>query len=295
MTALNPMSAHAWPATGQIVGFDVIQTLGTGAASCLYLVHDTQGAAYTLKYVPINSKKDHRFADQAISEHKIAQRFDDPRIRKSLRIHKIRSVLRLTGVAVVLEHVDGHTLNSFAGAKPSRLYPLFLETAAALDVMHQAGYVHADLKPNNIMATRPQQRQPAGVKLIDLGQSCPTGTVKPRIQGTPDYMAPEQAKRRPIDERTDIYCLAATMYNLLTGKTASSGLPDRPDVGMVVASTEDRAPRDPIQELNSDVPPALAALLADCLAHRPADRPESMTRVIERLEIAVQQTLRATG
>lgn len=296
MTALNPR-AHMFPrpAIDQIAGYDVVQTLGTGAASVLYLVKDAQGTTYTLKHVPVEGKQDHRFVDQALSEHAIAQHFDDPRIRKSLRVHKIRPLLRLAGVAVILEHVEGQTLNGYASASTAELYRIFYETASALDVMHQAGYVHADLKPANIMVTRSRAGQQAGVKLIDLGQSCPMQTVKQRVQGTPDYMAPEQAKRRTIDARTDVFGLAATIYDVLTGKKASRAMPRGAAVGALVSQADSPVSRVPAHELNPAVAPAMSALLSDCLATRPDDRPESMTRVMERLTLAIDQNRRAAG
>ena len=297
MAVLNPPThMFARPAVAQIAGYDVVKTLGTGAASVLYLVHDRQGTTYTLKHVPVNGKQDHRFVDQAMSEHDIAQRFDDPRIRKSLRVHKIRPLMRIAGVAVILEHVDGQTLDKHASAPSPELYRIFYETAAALDVMHQAGYVHADLKPANILVTQPRKGQAATVKLIDLGQSCPAMTVKKRVQGTPDYMAPEQAKRRFIDARTDVYGLAATIYDLLTGKKATRGVTAKTDrVGTLASHDDDAKTRAPAHELNPAVGPALSTLLSDCLATRPNDRPASMSRVMERLSIAIDQQRRAAG
>ena len=112
--------------------------------------------------------------------------------------------------------------------------------------MYQAGYVHADLKP-------------ATVKLIDLGQSCPAMRVKTRVQGTPDYMAPEQAKRRFIDARTDV-------YDLLTDKKATRGVTAKTDrVGTLASHDDDAKTRVPAHELNPAVGPALSTLLSDCL------------------------------
>ena len=271
----------------------MLHTLGTGAGSTLYLVNDRRGTAYALKHVVIKDKADRRFADQALAEHAVAQRFDDPRIRKSLKVHKLRDLLTLSGVAVLMEYVDGVPWAFCLRFIPAQLYMVFREAAAALEVMHDAEYVHADLKPANIMLTRAEGASGVSIKLIDLGQSCPMQTVKKRIQGTPDYMAPEQAKRRPVDARTDIYCLAATMYNLLTGEKASRSLKARGDVGKLVANTSEGESRTPAHELNPDVAPAMSALLSDCLARRPDDRPDTMTQVIDRLDLAIHQARRA--
>ena len=89
----------------------------------------------------------------------------------------------------------------------------FVQTAKALEALHQMGYVHCDLKPNNIL------RSPTGqVKVIDLGQAAKIGTEKKRIQGTPDYIAPEQVKLLPVTTKTDVYNFGATLYWALTGR-----------------------------------------------------------------------------
>ncbi len=295
MTSLNPLSADprhlaSSAAVHRIAGYDVLRTLGTGAGSTLYQVNDRHGATYALKHVAINHKGQRRFADQAQAEHAHAQRFDDPRIRKSHRVHKLRNVLRLSGVAVVMEYIDGTTLDNLLPHDAVQLCEVFREIASALDVMHQAGFVHADLKPANIMVARTQGAPASGLKLIDFGQSCAMHTVKERIQGTPDYMAPEQAKRRPLDARTDVYCLAATIYQLLTGEKASRALVKRSEVG---APTDAPGQRRPAHELNPQVSPALSALLSQCLATKPQDRPDGMPQVMDRLDLAIQQTRRA--
>src|SRR5438309_1276541 len=74
-------------------------------------------------------------------------------------------------------------------------------------------YVVSDLKTNNILVG------PDGkVKVIDFGQACKTGTCKERIQGTPDYIAPEQVKREAVTFRTDVFNFGATMYWTVTGQ-----------------------------------------------------------------------------
>src|SRR5205809_142124 len=79
--------------------------------------------------------------------------------------------------------------------------------SSGLEALHHMGYIHCDLKPNNILV------DPGGqVKVIDLGQACKVGTAKSRIQGTPDFIAPEQVKCEAVTARTDVFNLGATMY-----------------------------------------------------------------------------------
>ncbi len=288
-----PTFPLARPAFDQIAGYDVIHTLGTGAASTLYRVNDRRGHRYALKHVKVNGKPDVRFAQQALDEHHTAQHFNDPRIRKSHRIHKIRSFTRLRAVAVVMEYVEGYTLDHSIHRAPERLPILGREIALALQVMHKVGYVHADLKPSNILVQPAQSGQKPTIKLIDLGQSCPLGTVKSRIQGTPDFMAPEQAKRQALDVRTDVFGLGATLYQLATGKMASQALRRREKPGSRATATHSRQPLAPAYQLNPAVSPALSALLTDCLAAGPEQRPASMETMVRRLTLAIHQPKRA--
>src|SRR5207247_2879474 len=92
-----------------------------------------------------------------------------------------------------------------------RLVQIFHRVAAGLYHMHRRGVCHADLKPNNVLLSR------AGdVKIIDYGLAWIKNEPKGRVQGTPEYMAPETAKHLIVDEKTDIYNFGATMYRLTT-------------------------------------------------------------------------------
>ena len=281
----------------QIAGYDVVETLGQGAGSTLYAVRNRQGEKFCLKRVVKKSEQDQRFLDQALAEHKIAHKFKHPRLRRSLKVHKIRELIRVSEVVVIMEMVDGWTLEEKRPDDVLVLCRVFREIAEALRAMHALGFAHADVKPNNIMLSLPEG-SPSGatsgheVKIIDFGQSCRIGTVKERIQGTPDYIAPEQVKRRAITEQTDVFCLGATMYWLLTGVNVPTMMPKR-NRDAVALKTEDAKKFDPPAKLNPAVSPALSSLVMDCVERRPEDRPAGMDAVISRLELAVQQIERS--
>lgn len=274
----------------QIAGYDVVATLGEGAASKLYRVRDKHGEEYCLKRVVKNSPGEQRFIDQAVTEYEISKQLDSPLIRKVHKLIRQRALLRTSEVLVLMELVVGQTLESIKFNGMVSYCKLFHAAAKGLKCMHDAGFVHADIKPNNIMVTKQ-----GTVKLIDFGQSCKNGTVKERIQGTPDYIAPEQVKRQPITPKTDMFNLGATMYWLLTEKRVPTMMPRKKDRGETVQlrTEEPEKTLQPPIELRPDCPPALSNLILECVAKDPNDRPDHMQSVMDRVEIAAGQAKRA--
>ncbi len=136
---------------------------------------------------------------------------------------------------------------------------------------HENGLVHRDVKPSNLMLSRRGQ-----VKVLDLGlaryrEEAVAGaemTYEGDTMGTPDYMAPEQAKdSRDVDIRADIYSLGCTLYALLAGHPPFSGEKYTGRIPKIMAHL--REPIPPLVQLRGDVPPVLAAVLDRMLAkHR---------------------------
>ena len=274
----------------QIAGYDVVGTLGQGAASTLYSVRDKHGQVFCLKRVVKKSPSEQRFIDQAVREYEVAKHFDSPLLRKVYKLIRQRALIRTNEVLVVMEMVEGKTLESIKFKGMLSYCQLFHAAASALQHMHEAGYVHADIKPNNIMINSAGK-----VKVIDFGQSCKNGTVKERIQGTPDYIAPEQVQRKAITYKTDLFNLGATMYWLLTGSHVPTLIPKKGDIttGMALRTDEPGGKLRPPIEVDPTVPPALSNLVLECVATSPADRPAHMQAVIDRVEIAATQARRA--
>jgi serine/threonine protein kinase len=263
-----------------ILGYDVVGTLGYGARSTIFVVKDKENKLMALKRVIKNTPADQRFLDQAVHEYEVCRRFNHPSLRKSYKLIRRRKLIRTTEVIVLMELVDGLTLEQLRPKRMMHICRIFEDTAIALGVMHRAGWVHADVKPSNILVTGRDM-----VKIIDLGQSCRSGTRKDRIQGTPDYIAPEQVERRQINPRTDVFNLGATMYWLLTGQHVPTLIPKTKPVTALRESLS----CDPPRQINPAVPPALSSLVMQCVESIPRERPASMTEVYERLELAISQ------
>jgi len=279
------------PRTHEILGYDVLETLGQGAKSTIYAVRDKSDQIYALKHVIRESAADDRFLDQAIAEHEVAKDFDHPGLRRSYKLVRQRALIRVSEIYVLMELVDGRTMEQHKCKDLSELCEIAGQTADALEAMHQSGYVHCDIKPNNIMVTDEGQ-----VKVIDFGQSCAIGTVKERIQGTPDYIAPEQVKRKRLTPQTDVFNLGATLYFLATGQHIPTMIPkkdhQRPEAGELASPEEEEPARKeivPPREINANIPPALSSLIMQCVTRDPSDRPETMGDVKNRLGLALNQ------
>lgn len=267
-----------------IEGFRVLAELGRGAASIVYLVQDPRTKqVWALKHVAKVGPKDQRFLDQADSEYRIAQRLDHDSIRRIPRIIKKGSLLAAKELFLVMEFVDGIALDEYRPRTFVEAVDLFGQTASALAQMHERGIVHADMKPHNVMVCEDIKDHKLA-KIIDLGQSCKVGTIKPRIQGTPDYIAPEQVHRREITPKTDVYNLGATMYWVLTRKHIPTALAkdDSSLVGSLDAALIEK-PR-PAREINPNIDERLDELIMRCVEVDPDARPE-MRVVCDRLEL----------
>jgi len=124
------------------------------------------------------------------------------------------------------------------------------------------------------------------IKIIDLGQSCKIGTTKQRIQGTPDYIAPEQVRRKPLGPKTDIFNLGATMYWAITGQNVPTLIPKKDNFGLPVTEVC-RAPH----EIRKQMPLAISKLVMDCIKDNPVDRPSNMMILVSRLDSMVHSLL----
>ncbi|MBT8484218.1 MAG: serine/threonine protein kinase [Phycisphaerales bacterium] len=272
------------PKNKEIAGCRVLAKIGEGAASTLYAVQDPKTKqVWALKHVEKHTDKDQRFLDQVEAEYQVGVKLDHPFVRHIEKLIKHRKRFRVVAMSLIMELVDGATLEQKTPKSHAPIVRIFQHVAEGLAHMHGRGFVHADLKPSNIIVTDQDH-----VKIIDLGQGCPVGTVKTRIQGTPGYMAPEQAHRQAITPKTDVYNFGATMYWVLVREVIPTALPPKDDSNSLFSGALDaemvEAPVPP-DEKNPKIHPLLSKQILDCVKIDPDDRPESMEFVANRLEL----------
>jgi serine/threonine protein kinase len=193
----------------------------------------------------------------------------------------------------------------------SQLLRIGRETAEALAAAHERGLIHRDVKPDNIWleAISGQRSAPSRnddpltaencplkvfrVKILDFGLARSAAddthlTQQGAILGTPAYMAPEQVGGRAVDARSDLFSLGCLLYRMATGELPFKGA----DAIAMLMAVSTETPRPP-QEVNSDLPPSVCALIVRLLAKNPDDRPPSAAAVVAALEALERDPLRS--
>jgi eukaryotic-like serine/threonine-protein kinase len=175
---------------------------------------------------------------------------------------------------MVMELIEGKTLREIMKAGgailPRRAAEISAEAAAALEVAHQAGVYHRDIKPGNIMITGD-----GGVKVTDFGiaralDDSEELTKTGAVIGTATYFSPEQAQGLPADGRSDIYSLGVVLYEMLAGRPPFTG---ESPVAVAYQHVSEYAPT-PLQ-VSPDVPPELSMIVETAMAKSPDDRYQS--------------------
>jgi WD40 repeat protein len=183
---------------------------------------------------------------------------------------------------LVMEYVNGislqERLDRDGPLELKEVLRIGMQTASGLAKAHAQGLVHRDVKPANILLENGVQR----VKITDFGLARAVDdaslTQSGLIAGTPQYMAPEQARGEPVDHRADLFSLGSVLYAMCTGRA-----PFRGSTTMAVLKRVSEDEPRPVREVNPEVPDWLAALIARLHAKSPADRYQSAAEVAEEL------------
>jgi serine/threonine protein kinase len=255
--------------------FTVVGELGTGAHSTiLHISRQEDGRRYALKVVPIESAEDKKFLTQAQHEFRVAQMLDHPNLIKIYAIDKRADWLfRVKKVQLLIEYVPGPTLDKLKAMSVPKLMPIFVQVAAGLVHMHRRGVVHADMKPNNIILNETTGQ----AKIIDYGLAWITGEPKGRIQGTPEYMAPETITGGFISDKSDIFNFGATMYRLVTWRLPPSLLPQPGSVRINAKAYTQML--KPVSQFNPLAPKELCELIHQCMEYSSEQRPQRMSEI----------------
>jgi serine/threonine protein kinase len=253
--------------------YNIVDELGKGAMGVVYRARDPRiNREVALKAIPLAAEFEGDELEDArtkfFREAEMAGRLSHPHI---VTIHDAGEDHGTAYIA--MELLRGRHLAEYAD--PARLLPLevALEVVAcladALQYAHGQHVVHRDIKPANVMF------DPAGgeLKITDFGIARLTDSGRTRtgiVLGTPSFMSPEQLQGRAVTGSSDLFSLAVTAYQLLTGQ-----LPFRADSMPALMIKIAHEPHPPIRTLRPDLPAGIDAVFDRALAKDPADRIES--------------------
>ncbi len=244
---------------------------------------ETLGTAVALKLIRIDASAPRaelrQLEDRFKRELKLARQVTHPNVVRIHDLGEVESTLYLT-----MEYVQGADLATLVQREPRLPLPRVLllarQIAAGLAAAHKAGIVHRDLKPANVMVDAQDH-----ALLMDFGIARSTtgatiNTMPGSLIGTLDYMAPEQARGEPTDERTDVYAFGLILYELIAGgRPRYSG---EGGLSSLIQRLEKGPP--PLKSLQPDVPPALERIVTKCLQPAAAGRYASAAAVLSDLE-----------
>lgn len=187
---------------------------------------------------------------------------------------------------IVMEFLDGPGLNSLLIGRSELLdgnrLALMRDAAESLAFVHESGFIHRDVCPRNFVCAK----DATSLKLIDFGLTVPAKQefMQPGNRtGTPNYMAPEVVRRRPTDQRLDIFSFGASMYELFTFE-----LPWARGADGLAAMTHGTSA--PITNYRPEINPELGKLIMQCIEDSPSARPPSMAAVVKSLSRIKSET-----
>ncbi len=245
--------------------YEVMDRLGRGGMGEVYRARDLQlERTVALKFLPADVGEHPEMRERFLREARAASALDHPRICTVYEIGATDDGQPFISMA----YCGGETLKARlcrGRLPPEEARAIAIQIVEGLAAAHEAGVVHRDVKPANIMLT------PGGVKILDFGLAkladATLLTHTGATMGTPAYMSPEQATGKPIDGRTDIWSLGAILYEMVTGTRPFKG--DNATAIMYAILSDDLRP---VRELRPDVPDDLESVISGCLVRDPGER-----------------------
>jgi serine/threonine protein kinase len=264
----------------QLGSLKLVQQLGLGRHCQVWEAVDSKtGGKVAVKVIVPDMAAD--AGQRKLLEHelKVAKSLDHPTIIRIDRLSEEGGLPHL-----VMELYPHPNLKKQIAAGVDQLAPrlqrIVTEIALALDHVHARGWVHRDIKPDNVLAAPDGQ-----VKLIDLAIAARNSGFLGRLlggkttaQGSPSYMSPEQIRGEPLDARSDIYSFGCVLFELLAGRPPFTAANANDLLNKHVSATPPG-----IETLNRNATTSVSQFLRTVLAKKPSERPGSMKDVLQQI------------
>jgi serine/threonine protein kinase len=269
--------------------YKLLSLLGTGENSAVFLArHTGLDRLAAIKILPAHRVKDTSYLGRFYREAKAVASLNHPNIVRAYDVDSQKNDDTELHY-LVLEYIEGTNLEKLiikeGRISPSAAVDAIRQATMGLAHAHEAGLVHRDVKPSNILIGND-----GTVKLLDLGlarffrdEEEESLTLKhdEKVLGTADYLSPEQAiDSHGVDHRADIYSLGCTLFYVLTGKPPFS---DGTLVQRMLAHQTRPVPQ--LAESREDLAPGLQPILEKMMAKKPADRYQSSTDIVDELTV----------
>jgi serine/threonine protein kinase len=266
----------------QVEGYRIDRLIGEGGMGVVYEATQLSlDRKVALKLLTAELSSDAGFRERFRHEARIQGAMDHPNI---VTVHEAGE--SDYGLFIAMELIRGATLKDLIVGREldaGRTLRILTQVADALDSAHEAGLIHRDIKPHNILV-RAGRRDHAF--LADFGVTKVRGgtnlTKTGHFVGTVDYMAPEQIRGEPATRETDIYALGTVLYECLSGVVP---FPKDSDVAVMYAHLADPPPA--ITNERPELPPQLDAVISTAMAKNPEERYSSAMLMVEAFERAL--------
>ncbi|MFQ3652543.1 MAG: serine/threonine-protein kinase [Gemmataceae bacterium] len=275
--------------------YKILDRLGKGRMAGVYKAQHKLGQIVAIKVLPPSKAKDPTLLARFQREAKLAIRLRHPNIVRTFQVGQAGELHYL-----VMEYLVGETLEEVLAKRkslpPDEASQLIYQALQGLQHIHEQGLVHRDLKPSNLMLVPPPgpTTLPCTLKILDIGlgrvleeqanemDEMDSGlTGEGVLLGTPDYMAPEQARDpRSTDIRADIYSLGCVLYHLLAGQPP---FPDTNIISQMIRHASE--PPRPLNQFNPAIPDGLQQIVNWMMAKTPERRYPTPARAAGALEV----------
>jgi len=252
----------------------VTDILGQGGFSIVYRgIHAGLNMPVAVKMMKHDLAMNGDFLSKFHSEAKTIAGFNHENI---IKIYDFEELFRT--VFIIMELVDGETINDMLAREKilpfRRIIDLLLQICTGLAYAHHHDIIHRDIKSANMYVRKDGQ-----LKILDFGLSAPPGTENVDFMGSVPYLSPEEIEGEAVDQRTDIYSLGITAYEMVTGKMP---FPEDDLMKLSEMHLSEDIP-DPAK-LRPDVPEELRRLIFKACARNPAHRYRNIKEVIQTLQ-----------
>ena len=267
---------------GSLIGnrYEIVEKVGTGGMADVYRAKDHRLGRYVaLKVLKNEYSEDTKFVSKFRQEAQAVAAITHPNIVSVYDVGEEEGMHY-----IVMEYVDGITLKRYIDQKGKltvkEAVGIALQIAGGLDAAHSNNIIHRDIKPQNILISRDGT---AKVSDFGIAKAASSNTITANAMGSVHYISPEQARGGFSDEKSDIYSLGVSMYEMLSGTLPFTG-----ESAVAVALAHIQEDATPLAAIDATIPRGLSNIVAKCMQKKTDLRYPTVADLIADLKMFLQ-------